>query len=100
MKKSVFFSNQRVLEVYSLSWLVDRFFFETIGIGYKTMSAAADRAATLPLFSIERKLSRVRNIRLYLPHTKYSSACRCCSVTFNLLGIIHLVVGGSSRGLC
>jgi hypothetical protein len=58
--KSVFFSSQRVLEVYPLGWLVDRFFIETVGIEYRTLSAAPERTVALPLFNIERKLSRVR----------------------------------------
>ena len=60
MIKSVFFSSQRVLEVYPLGWLVDRFFLETVGIEYRTLSAAPERTVALPLHSIERKLSRVR----------------------------------------
>lgn len=57
--QSAFFTNQRVLEVYPLSWLVDRFFFETVGVEYNTLSAVADRAGAPPLLIIERKLSRM-----------------------------------------
>lgn len=60
MIKSVFFSSQRVLEVYPLGWLVDSFFLETVGIEYRTLSAAPERTVALPLHNIERKLSRVR----------------------------------------
>ena len=60
MIKSVFFSGQRVFEVYPLGWLVDRFFLETVGIDYRTLSAAPERTVALPLHNIERKLSRVR----------------------------------------
>jgi hypothetical protein len=100
VKKVVFFTNQRVLEVHPLRWLVDRFFLETIGIEYKSevILAAANRAA-LSNPNIERKLSRVRNTVFYLLHTRHSSTYRCCSATFNLLGITHLVAGDSSRGL-
>jgi hypothetical protein len=62
--KSVFFNNQRILEVYPIGWVVDRFFLETLGLEYKTLCAVTERAAGLPLFTIERKLSRVRNIVL------------------------------------
>ncbi|KAI9508819.1 Mak10 subunit, NatC N-terminal acetyltransferase-domain-containing protein [Russula earlei] len=61
LAQTVFSSNQRVLEVYPLGWLVNRFFLETVGIEYSTLSAAVGRAATIPLFSIERKLSRWYN---------------------------------------
>ncbi|KAI0303343.1 Mak10 subunit, NatC N-terminal acetyltransferase-domain-containing protein [Multifurca ochricompacta] len=59
LAQSVSFANQRVLEVYQMSWLVDRFFVETIGIEYNALSAAADRADVSPLINIERKLSRM-----------------------------------------
>ena len=62
MTKSVFFNNQHVLEVYPIGWAVDHFFLKTLGIEYKTLCAATDRAAGLPLFTIDRKLSRVHNI--------------------------------------
>lgn len=97
--KSVFFNNQRVLEVYPIGWVVDRFFLETLGIEYKTLCAAIERAAGLPLFTIERKLSRVRNIVL-LPYCRHNPTFRCCSTTFNRHGIIHPVAAGSSHGLC
>jgi hypothetical protein len=58
--KSVFFTNQRVLEVHPFGWLIDRFFLETVGIEYANLSGAAQDTAALPL-NIERKLSRVRN---------------------------------------
>ncbi|KAF8461150.1 Mak10 subunit, NatC N-terminal acetyltransferase-domain-containing protein [Russula ochroleuca] len=58
LAQSVFFSNQRVLEVYPLGWLVDRFSLETVGIEYHTLSAAAEHTVALPLLNIERKLSR------------------------------------------
>ena len=61
MIKSVFFTNQRVLGVYSLSWLIERFFLETVGVEYASLSAAAEHTMALPLLNIERKLSRVRN---------------------------------------
>ncbi|KAI0285229.1 Mak10 subunit, NatC N-terminal acetyltransferase-domain-containing protein [Russula brevipes] len=57
--QSVFFSNQRVLEVYPIIWLVDRFFLEIVGIEYRTLCAAAERAGAPPLLMIERKLSRM-----------------------------------------
>ncbi|KAI9451627.1 Mak10-domain-containing protein [Lactarius psammicola] len=59
LSQSAFFSNQRILEVYPLRWLVDRFFFETVGIEYNTFSAIIDRAGAPPLLNIERKLSRM-----------------------------------------
>lgn len=97
--KSVFFNSQRVLEVYPVSWVVDRFFLETLGIEYKALCAATERAAGLPLFTIERKLSRVRNIVL-LPYCRHDPTSRCYSPTFNRHGITHLVAVGSSHGLC
>lgn len=69
-EQSAFFTNQRVLEVYPLSWLVDRFFFETVGVEYNTLSALADRAGAPPLLIIERKLSRVRNVALRFVHSR------------------------------
>ncbi|KAF8259877.1 Mak10 subunit, NatC N-terminal acetyltransferase-domain-containing protein [Lactarius quietus] len=57
--QSSFFINQRVLDVYPLSWLVDRFFFETVGIEYNTLLAVSDLAGAPPLLNIERKLSRM-----------------------------------------
>ncbi|KAI9433909.1 Mak10 subunit, NatC N-terminal acetyltransferase-domain-containing protein [Lactarius indigo] len=57
--QSAFFANQRILEVYPLHWLVDRFFFETVGIEYNSFSAVVDRAGAPPLLNIERKLSRM-----------------------------------------
>lgn len=59
LSQSVFFTNQRVLGVYPLDWLVDRFFFETIGIEYNTLSVVTDRTGAPPLLNIERKLSRM-----------------------------------------
>jgi hypothetical protein len=97
--KSVFFNNQRVLEVYPIGWVVDRFFLETLGIEYKTLCAVTERAAGLPLFTIERKLSRVCNIVL-LPYCIHNPTSRCCSPTFNRHGIIHPVGAGSLHGLC
>ncbi len=67
MIKSVFFTNQRVLEVYSLGWLIEGFFLETVGIEYATLSAAADHTVAVPLLNIERKLSRVRNYKSFIP---------------------------------
>lgn len=98
--KSVFFNKQRVLEIYPLGWLVDRFFLETIGIEYNTLSTAAERAAVLPLISIERRLSRVRGIVLFLPYVRHNPTFRCCSAIFNPPGTIHPVAAGSLRGPC
>ncbi|KAH9033987.1 Mak10-domain-containing protein [Lactarius deliciosus] len=57
--QSAFFTNQRVLDVYPLRWLIDRFFVETVGIEYNTFSAVIDLAGAPPLLNIERKLSRM-----------------------------------------
>jgi len=59
LAQTTFFSNQRVLDVYPVNWLVNRFFLETIGIEYSVLSAAVERASAVPLFAIERKLSRM-----------------------------------------
>jgi hypothetical protein len=98
--KSVFFSNQRVLEVYPLGWLVDRFSLETVGIEYHTLSAAAEHTVALPLLNIERKLSRVRNNTPFFPRITYNPFSRLCSATSNPRGLIHPVAAGFSRGLC
>ena len=97
MIKSVFFTNQRVLEIYSLGWLIDRFFLETVGVEYASLSAATHTVA-LPLHNIERKLSKVRNTPFFLRIIQ-SSSSRCCSATFNPRGLIHPVAAGSLRGL-
>jgi hypothetical protein len=96
--KSVFFTNQRVLEIYPISWLVDRFFLETIGVEYSALYAATERAAAFSPLTIERKLSRVRNFVL-LACPRHDPTSRCCLATFNLHGIIPPVVAGSSHGL-
>jgi len=98
--KFVFFTNQRVLEVYSIGWLVDRFFLETLGIEYNALCAATERAAALSLLIIERKLSRVRNFVLFLTYPRHNPTSRCCSAMFNPHGIILPVVAGSSHGRC
>ena len=95
MIKSSFFTNQRVLKVYSLSWLIERFFLETVGIEYASLSAATEHTVVLTLPNIERKLSRVRNDTPFFPRITHNSSSRCCSVTFNLRGLIHPVVAGS-----
>jgi len=59
LAQTTFLSNKRVLDVYPLSWLVNRLFLETIGIEYSVLSAAVERASGVPLFGIERKLSRM-----------------------------------------
>ncbi|KAN0109790.1 Mak10 subunit, NatC N(alpha)-terminal acetyltransferase domain containing protein [Russula decolorans] len=59
LAQSVFFTNQRVLGVYSLGWLIERFFLETVGVEYASLSAAAEHTMALPLLNIERKLSRM-----------------------------------------
>ncbi|KAI0282481.1 Mak10 subunit, NatC N-terminal acetyltransferase-domain-containing protein [Russula aff. rugulosa BPL654] len=50
LAQSVFFTNQRVLKVYSLGWLIEQ---------YASLSATAEHFMTLPLLNIERKLSRM-----------------------------------------
>ena len=72
MIKSAFFTNQRVLEVYSLGWLIERFFLETVGVEYASLSAAAEHVA-LPLLNIERKLSRVRANIPFFPRITHNS---------------------------
>jgi hypothetical protein len=58
----VFFTNQRVLKVYSLGWLIERFFLETVGVEYASLSAAAD-------------------IPWPYPSLTSSASCRGCAIT-------------------
>jgi len=87
--KSVFFTNQRILEVHPLGWLIDRFFLEAVGTEYANLSSAAQDTAALPLLNIERKLSRVRNNMPFFARIPHNPTSRCCSATFNPRGSIH-----------
>lgn len=65
-EQSIFYDGLLVLNKYSLTWLVDRFFFETLGITYdsiaKTIRERWTSTAPLPMKAIEHGLYKARSI--------------------------------------